>query len=72
MKNEAASRIRQALGELSDTDREILLMRVIEQLSYDEIGTVLDIDATVARQRHGRALLRLHGTLNTGSAAESR
>jgi RNA polymerase sigma-70 factor (ECF subfamily) len=72
LKKEAASRIHQAIGKLSDTDREILLMRTLEQLSYEEIGTVLDIDATVARQRHGRALLRLHQALGADSAAESR
>jgi RNA polymerase sigma-70 factor (ECF subfamily) len=69
---EAVSRIQQGIAKLSDPDREILLMRTLEQLSYEEIGTVLDIDATAARQRHGRALLRLHQALDADSAAESR
>src|SRR3712207_8250455 len=41
-------------------DREVLLMRSYEGLSYQEIGCLLDIDVAAARKRHGRALLRLH------------
>jgi DNA-directed RNA polymerase specialized sigma24 family protein len=47
-----------ALGRLSETDREILLMRNIEELPYEEIGCLLDLSAAAARKRYGRALLR--------------
>jgi RNA polymerase sigma-70 factor (ECF subfamily) len=56
-------RVRQALAALADTDAEILLMREYEELSYQEIATILDIEATAARKRYGRALLRLHKVL---------
>jgi RNA polymerase sigma-70 factor (ECF subfamily) len=60
---ELAQRVRLALAQLPDTDREILLMRTFEMLSYDDIACVLDIESATARKRYGRALLRLHGLL---------
>jgi RNA polymerase sigma-70 factor (ECF subfamily) len=52
-RRELAARVRRALTLLADADREILLMRVLEELSYQEIGCLLDIDAAAARKRHG-------------------
>lgn len=60
---ELAQRIRLALAQLPDTDREILLMRTFEMLSYDDIACVLEIESAAARKRYGRALLRLHALL---------
>jgi RNA polymerase sigma-70 factor (ECF subfamily) len=51
------------MARLEDIDREILLMRNFEELSYQEIACILDIDAAAARKRHGRALIRLHALL---------
>ena len=64
---ERCAEVRQAVARLPDMDREVLLMRHFEGLSYREIGYVLDIEPAAARKRNGRALLRLHGELaNTG------
>jgi RNA polymerase sigma-70 factor (ECF subfamily) len=60
---EAARRMQQALGRLAEADREVLLMRHYEELSYEEIGCILDIEAATARKRAGRALVRLHKIL---------
>jgi RNA polymerase sigma-70 factor (ECF subfamily) len=57
---ELTSKVRRAVGQLSEINREILLMRVYEGLSYDEIACVLEIDAATARKRNGRALIQLH------------
>ena len=46
-----------------ETDREILLMRTVEELPYQEIGCLLDIAPAAARKRYGRALLRLRTAL---------
>jgi RNA polymerase sigma-70 factor (ECF subfamily) len=62
-KHEMVRRVRLALGELNDIDREILLMRTFEDLSYQEVGYLLDIDPASARKRYGRALLRLRKVL---------
>jgi RNA polymerase sigma-70 factor (ECF subfamily) len=68
---ELAQRVRRALGQLAEQDREILLMRVFEMLSYDEIAHLLDIEPAAARKRHGRALLRLHRLLAAEGVSES-
>jgi RNA polymerase sigma-70 factor (ECF subfamily) len=56
-------RVREALAELSETDRQVLLMRNVDELSYREIGCILDLDPAAARKRYGRALLRLRKLL---------
>ena len=68
---ELARRVRQAVAELPDADREVLLMRTFEGLSFEEVGYLLGIDPAAARKRHGRALLRLHKLLSEGGLTES-
>jgi DNA-directed RNA polymerase specialized sigma24 family protein len=46
-------------------------MRHYEELSYDEISSLLEIDAAAARKRYGRALLRLQNLLRETGPAES-
>ena len=60
---ELAQRVRLALSQLPDIDREILLMRTFEMMPYEEIACVLEIESAAARKRYGRALMRLHGLL---------
>lgn len=62
-KRETARRVRQALARLSDTDREVLLMRNTEGLSNQEVAHILGIEPAAASQRFGRALLRLRKLL---------
>ena len=56
---EIKSRLMQALAELADVDREILVLRYLEQLSGREIADALNINEAAARKRHARALDRL-------------
>jgi RNA polymerase sigma-70 factor (ECF subfamily) len=70
-RREMARRVRQALAQLPESDREILLMRAYEGLSNQEVGFLLDIDPDAASKRHGRALLRLHKILSQGGRTES-
>jgi RNA polymerase sigma-70 factor (ECF subfamily) len=51
------------LGQLSEADREILLMRNLEELSNHEVAEILQIEPVAASKRYGRALLRLHSLL---------
>jgi RNA polymerase sigma-70 factor (ECF subfamily) len=60
---ERAERISRAVAELSEPDREVLLMRHAQELSYDEIACLLGIEAPAARKRYGRALIRLQKVL---------
>jgi len=62
-RRELARRVRSAVGRLSETDREILLMRSFENMSYQEVACLLEIQPDAAKKRHGRALIRLHAIL---------
>ncbi len=68
---ELAARVREAVEQLPEVDREILLMRNYEGLSYAEVGAILDITAVAARKRNGRALIRLHQLLTATGLTES-
>ena len=70
-RRELAGRLRQAMSELSENDREILLLRNFEGLSNEEVGCLLGINPATASQRHGRALLRLHKLLFAGGLTDS-
>jgi RNA polymerase sigma-70 factor (ECF subfamily) len=61
---EQAERVGLAVAKLEENDREILLMRHVEDLPYEEIACLLDIEPTAARKRYGRALIRLQRLLN--------
>ncbi len=56
---ERQAAVAKAINQLAETDREVLLMRFIEGLSYAEIGFSLEINEAAARKRSARALLRL-------------
>jgi RNA polymerase sigma-70 factor (ECF subfamily) len=56
-------RVQQALTALSEADREVLLMRHVEDLPYSTVARILDIEPPAARKRYGRALLRLRAVL---------
>jgi RNA polymerase sigma-70 factor (ECF subfamily) len=60
---EMQHRVRTALEGLRATDREVLVLRYLEQLSMAEIAEVTEITETTARQRHARALGRLQQAL---------
>jgi len=62
-RQELAGRVRQAVAELSDADREMILMRNFEQLTNQQAAAVLGIDPATASQRYGRALIRLRAIL---------
>src|ERR1700730_15595611 len=70
-KGELAQRLRGALMQLPAPQREVLLMRNFEGLSYQEVACILDIDPATARKRYGRALLQLRHLLLEGGLTES-
>jgi RNA polymerase sigma-70 factor, ECF subfamily len=70
-RDERARRVRQAVAQLSEIDREILLMRNLEGLSNHEVAHVLEIEPAAASQRYARALLRLRKLLLAGGFSES-
>jgi RNA polymerase sigma-70 factor (ECF subfamily) len=62
-KREQLRRVREAIEQLPEADREVLLLRHFEGLSNQEAAYLLGIEPAAASQRHGRAMLRLHKLL---------
>ena len=60
---ESTRRVHIALAQLKNVDREILLMRYVEDLSNGEIGLILDLQPGTVSKRHARALVRLEKLL---------
>src|SRR5438132_4533025 len=60
---EVRDQVRAALGQLPERDREVLVMRYLEQLSTREIAAVLGISEGAVKVRHLRALQRLRKLL---------
>jgi RNA polymerase sigma-70 factor (ECF subfamily) len=68
---ELVRRLRQAVAQLPEADREVVMMRHFEGLSNREVACLLGIDPAAASKRHGRAMLRLHRILFEGGLTES-
>jgi RNA polymerase sigma-70 factor, ECF subfamily len=61
--------VQAALVRLPEGDREVLVLRYLEQLSMGEVAAVLEITEGAVKMRHTRALGRLCGLL--GGQAEN-
>jgi RNA polymerase sigma-70 factor, ECF subfamily len=59
MRREQNDRILAALARLSARDREILVMKYLEQLSTAEVAEALGLSERAVKGRHVRALVRL-------------
>lgn len=70
-RRELAHLVRQAIAQLSEIESEIVMMLDFEGMTSQDVGVVLDLDASTVRRRHGRALLRLHKILTEGGLTES-
>jgi RNA polymerase sigma-70 factor (ECF subfamily) len=60
---ELRERVRAALDELPEADREVLVLRYLEQLTAQEVGAVLGVSEAAAKKRALRALQRLRAFL---------
>jgi RNA polymerase sigma-70 factor, ECF subfamily len=69
VRDELRHRVRQALEQIKDADREVLLLRYLEQLSAKEIAAVVGTTEAAVNMRHLRALKRLQELL--GNQGES-
>jgi RNA polymerase sigma-70 factor (ECF subfamily) len=58
--NELRASVRQALTDSSEANRELLLMRFVEQLKIQEISEVMSISESAVKQRLARALQKLN------------
>jgi RNA polymerase sigma-70 factor (ECF subfamily) len=62
-RREQQRRVRQALAELSERDREVLVLRHLEQLSVAQTAEVLGVSPGAVKARHVRALEHLRALL---------
>lgn len=62
-RREMANRMENALLELDEIDREIIIMRHYEQLSNDEVSKALKLKPAAASMRYLRALRKLKNQL---------
>jgi RNA polymerase sigma-70 factor (ECF subfamily) len=70
VRDELRGRVQAALARLDDSDREVLVLRYLEQLSNPETAAVLAIGESAAKMRHMRALERLRALLLDGNVNE--
>jgi RNA polymerase sigma-70 factor (ECF subfamily) len=65
---EQRARVRAALEQLAAADRELLVLRYMEELSIEEIGSVLKLKESAVKMRHLRALQRLRRLLDESNS----
>ena len=63
IKNEFMNRFMIALNELSEEDRELIMMRHFEGLGNSEVAAALELSEAAAGMRHLRALKKLRSAL---------
>lgn len=71
VREELRHRVRMTLGQLSGKDREVLVLRYLEQLSPKEGAAALGISESSFMKRHLRAIQRLRRLLD-GQVGDSR
>ena len=63
LRAELQQRIRSAIDNLSFTDREVITLRHLEELSFKETAAVLELGESAVQSRYHRAIKRLHRQL---------
>ena len=71
LEDELRGRVQAAIEELPPRDREVLVLRYLEQLNTAEIASVLGISESAVKTRHRRALERLRKRLDVEAGGES-
>jgi RNA polymerase sigma-70 factor (ECF subfamily) len=66
VREETVTRLQRTLETLEQNDREVLVLRHLEELSNNEVAQVLGIDKYAASKRYLRALERLRCILPSG------
>jgi RNA polymerase sigma-70 factor (ECF subfamily) len=72
VQQELERRLRDAVTQLEDADREVILMRHYEGLGNQEVAAALDLTAAAASMRYLRALRRLRaGLIGDGESSSA-
>ena len=67
VRQELHRRFLKALEQMDDADRELLIMRHVEQLSNSEVADILGLTQPAAGMRYLRALRRVREILGENS-----
>jgi RNA polymerase sigma-70 factor (ECF subfamily) len=70
IREETACRIEKVLGAMDEIDREVLILRHFEQLSNDEVASVIGVKKAAASRRYMRALARFREVGETVSGGD--
>ncbi len=65
MRDELASKVAEVLDAIDEIDREVLILRHFEQLSNDEVASIVGVKKAAASRRYVRALGRFRQVLET-------
>jgi RNA polymerase sigma-70 factor (ECF subfamily) len=71
-REEMVDRVRAALAALPEREREVLVLRYLEQLSAREVGAVLGVNEAAAKKRALRALQKLRSLLGDEPSGRGR
>jgi RNA polymerase sigma-70 factor (ECF subfamily) len=66
LRREIRERLHEALAQLPAADREVIVLKHLEELSFQEAAAVLEISTAAIYSRYYRAIQRLHRLLNEG------
>jgi len=75
MRAETKDRLHAAVDSMDPADREVIILRHFEHLSWAEAARVLGVEEPAVRKRHSRALLKLKDLLrgtSTGAVGPAR
>jgi RNA polymerase sigma-70 factor, ECF subfamily len=67
LRREIRDRVRKALDKLAPRDREVLVLRHLEELSISEIAAILGLSEEATKKRQVRALERLQNQLGSNT-----
>jgi RNA polymerase sigma-70 factor (ECF subfamily) len=70
LREELRQRVQEALAQLGERDRDVLVLRYLEQLSTKQTAEVLGVSEGAVKVRHLRALERLRALLGEDLAEE--
>jgi len=71
IRREVRERVRRALAAMAERDREVLVLRHLEQLSVADTAAILDIKPGAVKVRHLRALERIRKLLESSGEVQS-
>jgi RNA polymerase sigma-70 factor (ECF subfamily) len=66
VRREIQERVRQAIGQLPAGDREVIVLKHLEELTFQEAAAALEVSSAAIYSRYYRAIQRLHRLLHEG------